>query len=190
MKSMNAIEEISRLRLHQASLDSSKNWTLSSTVLLIAILFPTPPEGYELYAFSFRVLVLFILGTSIAFLFLSGKQKTGLSRKQLKLLGFSEFNLILTSDTDLSLKTPDGTSNKGNPPTVDISPKNNINNFTSKNLENLEKKKKFPPFIKNKIHQKYTIFRMKNQSIITIIMILIMRKNWPNLYGVIYPKIL
>jgi hypothetical protein len=65
MKSMNAIEEISRLRLHQASLDSSKNWAISSTVLFIAILFPTPPEGYELYAFGFKVLVLFILGTSI-----------------------------------------------------------------------------------------------------------------------------
>jgi hypothetical protein len=62
MKSMNAIEEISRLRLHQASLDSSKNWAISSIVLLIALAFPTTPVGYELYALGVRALVFSILG--------------------------------------------------------------------------------------------------------------------------------
>lgn len=101
----NAIEEISRLRLYQATLDSSKNWAYSSIVILVALFFaPQPPVDYELYKLALQLVISLILALSIAFVFLSGKQKTVLSRKQLKLLGISETNVILTNEEDTTTK--------------------------------------------------------------------------------------
>lgn len=96
--SHSAIEEISRLRLYQQSQNSSKSWAWGSIVLFIALTFAPLPIIFESYIFILQIIIFCVAVLSIGFVILSGKQRTILSRKQMKLLGLSESSITYTDD--------------------------------------------------------------------------------------------
>lgn len=85
-----AIEEIARLRLYQSCIDSCKKWAYGSAAITISIYFAPVADEYESHKKIVQLIFFMIALASVGFVFFSGKPRTLLSKKQMKLLGLSE----------------------------------------------------------------------------------------------------
>jgi hypothetical protein len=85
-----AIEEISRLRLYQSCIESCKKWAYGSVAITVSIYFAPIADEYETHKKIIQLIFLLIALASAGFVYFSGKPKTVLSKKQMKLLGLSE----------------------------------------------------------------------------------------------------
>lgn len=85
-----AIEEISRLRLYQSCIDSCKKWAYGSAAITVSIYFAPVTDEYEYHKKIVQLIFLLTALASVGFVYFSGKPRTVLSKKQMKLLGLSE----------------------------------------------------------------------------------------------------
>jgi hypothetical protein len=85
-----AIEEISRLRLYQSCIDSCKKWAYGSAAITVSMYFAPLADEYEPHKKIVQLIFLLIALASAGFVYFSGKPRTVLSKKQMKLLGLSE----------------------------------------------------------------------------------------------------
>ena len=85
-----AVEEISRLRLHQSCIDSCKKWACGSAAIIVSVYFAPISDDYDSHKKIVQLIFLLIALASVGYVYLSGKPKTVLSKKQMKLLGLSE----------------------------------------------------------------------------------------------------
>lgn len=85
-----AIDEISRLRLHQSSVESCRNWAYGSVAVFVSLFFTSIPASYRQFKSAAQIFSLFTLFCSATYIYFSGKPSTSLNKKQMKLLGLSE----------------------------------------------------------------------------------------------------
>jgi hypothetical protein len=85
-----AIDEISRLRLHQSSVESCRNWAYGSGAVFVSLFFTSIPPSYGQFKSAAQIFSLFTLFCSATYIYFSGKPRTTLNKKQMKLLGLSE----------------------------------------------------------------------------------------------------
>lgn len=90
----NAINEISRLRLYQSSLDNSKYWTWTCIILFFSLFFAPISGDYFLYKLLLQLFLLLIAVLSGCYIMFNGKPTTLLNKKQMALLGISESNIM------------------------------------------------------------------------------------------------
>ena len=85
-----AIDEISRLRLHQLSIWNCRKWAYGSIVVFISLFFCPIPASFRQWKSAAQIFSLFTLFCSATYIHFTGKPRTILNKKQMKLLGLSE----------------------------------------------------------------------------------------------------